>query len=173
MAVDDSMTGNYFVRFTDLGTAEIMDGSREFPARVIEVDVENVVKREWVRDVCAMVKREDLGAYVLDTFPAVTPRVEPVRSRKTLPLDTVVKLRGGRRKYVVSSFDRFGGHALTALSGGVKGSGPSGVYVEEMEVLDGEPVCFVGAMASKLKAKHESYKGMHAWSERERAKEAK
>ena len=61
----------------------------------------------------------------------------------------VVKFKSGPRRYVVVAKDQFGHFSVAALSGTAKGSNPTAVKPDEIQVVD-EPVVFKGKKAGWL-----------------------
>lgn len=123
---------------------EYMDMHRQAPPRgPFSLDAKSVTGREAITN---LLRHIDASKSLPD-FPSVVapPKRKP---GPALPINTVVRYKGrrGKRYVVVSAHDYGSGPVvdLVALSGGVSGSGPSQVPIEELEVIPGAMVTFEG-----------------------------
>lgn len=89
----------------------------------------------------------------LDAVRANENRTPP--AQRAIAAGNVVRFRvGGRRRYVVAALETLGARlSLVALSGGERGSAPSGVDPEQLTLDEDQTVAFTGPNAHKLEAK--------------------
>ena len=83
-----------------------------------------------------------------------------LESRGGPKVGQVVKFKNGPRRYVVIARDQFGHYSVAALSGTSRGSNPTGVKPDEIQVVD-EPVVFKGKKASWLLDRARRYMYQH------------
>lgn len=101
----------------------------------------------------AKLKLSEEGQRVLGAKPEKSATLLP------LPLNTVVRLRGSRKRWVVVSVPEgtARGYTLEALSGGDKGSSASGIPRQDLEVDSDQQIVFSGAQAQRRYAKYKEY----------------
>jgi len=89
--------------------------------------------------------------------PAPQPRRDYPIAPAAFPVGSVVTLENGRRRYVVACTSSVGGRCTydaVALSGGVRGSNPTGMGAEQMHLARNQAVAFTGAAVGQLQRRY-------------------